>query len=239
MAAEITFDEDLLSTTGGPGPLPEAERRRLATIAAEFEAGFRTLADIGRAVSVFGSARTPSGAPEYELARAVAARLGAGGYAVITGGGPGIMEAANRGAKEAGALSVGCNIELPEEQEPNPYLDISLRFCHFFARKVMFVRYASAFVVCPGGYGTLDELFEALTLIQTQTIRHFPVLLVGSSEWDGLAEWIREVVVGHGRASREDAALVHRLDEPERIREIVDAACARQDELLARRSAAT
>ena len=154
-----------------------ADTERVRDIAAEFARGFDALARVGRAVTVFGSARTPPGHPHYALARQVGARLGEAGYAVITGGGPGLMEAANRGARDAGALSIGCNIELPHEQELNPYVDIGLRFRHFFARKVMFVRYASAFVICPGGYGTLDELFESLTLIQTATIRHFPVIL--------------------------------------------------------------
>ena len=150
-------------------------------------------------MTVFGSARTPPEHPSYELVREVGCCLGRSGYAVITGGGPGLMEAANRGAREAGALSIGCNIELPHEQAPNPYLDIGLRFRHFFARKVMFVRYACAFVICPGGYGTLDELFEALTLIQTATIRHFPAILLGEGEWDGLLAWLRERALADGR----------------------------------------
>ena len=134
---------------------------------------------------------TPRDHPHYALVREVSACLGRAGYAIITGGGAGLMEAANRGARDAGALSVGCNIELPREQALNPYVDIGLRFRHFFARKVMFVRYACAFVIAPGGYGTLDELFEALTLIQTSTIRHFPVILLGGEEWEGLLEWLR------------------------------------------------
>ena len=156
-----------------------ADAERIHDIAAELARGFDALAGIGPAVTVFGSARTPPEHPDYALAREVGACVGGAGYAVITGGGGGLMEAANRGARDAGALSIGCNIELPREQKLNPYVDIGLRFRHFFARKVMFVRYASAFVICPGGYGTLDELFESLTLIQTHTIRHFPVILVG------------------------------------------------------------
>jgi uncharacterized protein (TIGR00730 family) len=225
----MTFDEELLCSAGaGVPPLPEADRARLVTVTAEFEAGFRTLGGVEKGVSVFGSARTPPDAAEYALAREVGACLGRSGFAVITGGGPGIMEAANRGAREVGALSIGCNIELPLEQRPNEFLDISLRFRHFFARKVMFVRYASAFVIFPGGFGTLDELFEALTLIQTRTIRHFPVILAGSSEWDGLIDWIAADVVAAGRATAEEAALLRREDGPEEICAIIEAACARQ-----------
>lgn len=225
----MTFDEELLCSAGsGLPPVPAADRARLATIAEEFADGFRALAAIEKGVSVFGSARTPPGAPEYELAREVAACLGRAGFAIITGGGPGIMEAANRGARDAGALSVGCNIELPLEQRLNEYLDIGLRFRHFFARNVMFVRYASAFVIFPGGFGTLDELFEALTLIQTDTIRHFPVILVASAEWEGLVEWLEASVVARGRASAADAGLIHRADDPERVCALVEAACAKQ-----------
>ena len=160
-------------------------------------------------MTVFGSARTPREHPDYALVRELGACLGRAGYAIITGGGPGLMEAANRGARDVGALSIGCNIELPREQALNPYLDIGLRFRHFFARKVMFVRYASAFVIAPGGYGTLDELFEALTLIQTATIRHFPVILLGEGEWDGLLDWLRARALAerpHRRRGSRDAA---------------------------------
>jgi uncharacterized protein (TIGR00730 family) len=138
------------------------------------------------------------------------------------------MEAANRGAREAGALSVGCNIELPQEQAPNPHLDVSLRFRHFFARKVMFVRYATAFVIFPGGFGTLDELFEALTLIQTEKVRHFPVVLVGGPRWSGLLEWLRAELLGRRRVAADDLALLHLTDRPEQVCAIIDAACARQ-----------
>ena len=159
-----------------------ADAERMRHVAAELAMGFGALSGITRAVTVFGSARTPPEHPLYAQARALGACLGRAGYAVITGGGAGIMEAANRGAHDVGATSVGCNIELPHEQAFNPYVDIRLQFDHFFARKVMFVRYASAFVICPGGFGTLDELFEALTLTQTGTIRHFPLLLLGGGE---------------------------------------------------------
>jgi hypothetical protein len=233
----MTFDEELLCSRGiGLPLLPGEERARLETIAEEFAMGFDALTGIDTGVSFFGSARTPPDAPEYAHAREVAACLGRSGYAIITGGGPGIMEAANRGARDVGALSVGCNIELPMEQELNEYVDIGLRFRHFFARKVMFVRYASAFVIFPGGYGTLDELFEALTLIQTHTIRHFPVILVGSANWDGLASWIQAEVVARGRATAADAALIHRVDVPEEICALIDAACARQRRAVSART---
>ena len=193
---ELTFDEELLLWLGDePRRVRAADAERIREIAGEFARGFDLLSQVGPAVTVFGSARTSREHPDYELVREVGACLGRAGYAVITGGGTGLMEAANRGARDAGALSVGCNIELPQEQALNPYLDIGLRFRHFFARKVMFIRYASAFVIGPGGFGTLDELFEALTLIQTETIRHFPVILVGGDEWQGLLDWLRTAAV--------------------------------------------
>lgn len=237
MSRATTFDQELLGDAGsGIALLPEEDRRRLETIAGEFAAGFSALAGIELGVSVFGSARTAEGSHDYELARRVGSALGERGYAVITGGGPGVMEAANRGAREAGALSVGCNIELPREQEPNPYCDISLRFRHFFARKVMFVRYASAFVIFPGGYGTLDELFESLTLMQTHTIRHFPVVLVGSREWDGLAEWLRSEVVTRGYVTEAEAGLIHRTASPDRVCELCLEGSERQRHLAESRA---
>jgi uncharacterized protein (TIGR00730 family) len=188
----MTLDQELLQWLGDE---PATERAKdaglIERIAGEFARGFDALAGIGPAVTIFGSARTPRDHPHYALIRSVAAELGGAGYAIITGGGGGLMEAANRGARDAGATSVGCNIELPHEQRLNDYVDIALRFRHFFARKVMFVRYASAFVIAPGGFGTLDEMFEALTLIQTSTIEHFPVILVGDGGWDGLLAWLR------------------------------------------------
>jgi uncharacterized protein (TIGR00730 family) len=224
-----TFDEELLVWLGDEPPeIRAADNERIREIAAEFGEGFGALARVGRAVTVFGSARTPAGHPAYALVREVAASLGRRGFAVITGGGSGLMEAANRGARDVGAVSIGCNIELPHEQRLNPYVDIGLRFHHFFARKVMFVRYASAFVIGPGGYGTLDELFEALTLIQTRTIRHFPVLLLGSEEWDGLLDWLRARALADGRISPEDLELLRVVDDPEEVCEIVEAARARQ-----------
>ncbi len=224
-----TFDEELLLWLGNEPPsVRAADSERVRDIAAELAGGFDALAGVTRAVTVFGSARTPAEHPNYALAREVGACLGSAGYAVITGGGPGIMEAANRGAREAGALSVGCNIELPHEQALNPYLDIGLRFRHFFARKVMFVRYASAFVICPGGYGTLDELFECLTLIQTRTIRHFPVVLVGDGEWDGLVKWLRAGPLADRRIDAADLDFVHVVRQPSEVCAIVDEAQERQ-----------
>jgi len=224
-----TLDAELLLWLGDePADVRAADSERVRDIAAEFAHGFDALAEIGRAVTVYGSARTPPEHPDYALAREVGACLGRAGYAVITGGGPGIMEAANRGARDVGALSVGCNIELPREQAPNPYLDVGLRFRHFFVRKVMFVRYASAFVICPGGYGTLDELFECLTLIQTRTIRHFPVILVGDGEWDGLLRWLRSGALADGRIDERDLQGLHRVAEPADVCPIVDAALERQ-----------
>jgi len=226
-----TLDEELLLWLGDETPeVRAADRERIRDIAAEFAMGFDALSSVKRAVTVFGSARTPPEHPHYELARRVGECVGSAGYAIITGGGAGIMEAANRGARDAGALSIGCNIELPREQELNPYVDIGLHFRHFFARKVMFVRYASAFVICPGGYGTLDELFESLTLIQTATIRDFPVILVGDGEWDGLIGWLRERALADGRIDPSDLDVLHQVDEPEEVCEIVRAAHARQRE---------
>ncbi len=227
----LTFDEELLLWLGDESAeVRAADAERVRDIASEFARGFDALANVGPAVTVFGSARTPRDHPDYALVREAGACLGRAGYAVITGGGPGLMEAANRGAGDVGALSVGCNIELPHEQDLNPYLDIALRFRHFFARKVMFVRYASAFVIAPGGYGTLDELFEALTLIQTSTIRHFPAILLGEGEWDGLLEWLRARALAERHIDSEDLELLHMVSEPSEMCAIVDAAHARQRE---------
>jgi len=222
-----TFDEHLL---GWLGDEPDAvgDARRIREIAQEFAEGFAALAAIGPAVTVFGSARTPRDHPDYELAREVGACIGRAGYAVITGGGGGAMEGANRGAMEVGAVSVGCNIELPHEQALNDYVDIGIRFRHFFARKVMFVRYACAFVICPGGYGTLDELFESLTLIQTGTIRHFPVMLVGDGGWEPMLQWLRETALAGARIDADDLDLLRIVADPAEIGPIVDHAYRRQ-----------
>jgi uncharacterized protein (TIGR00730 family) len=187
---------------------------RTMRIQAEFVDGFDALARIPRAVSVFGSARLPETHEWYEAARAVGRELADAGYAVITGGGPGLMEAANRGCQEAGGLSVGCNIELPFEQKVNDYVDVSIDFQYFFARKTMFVKYAEGFVVFPGGYGTFDELFEALTLIQTGKAVKFPVVLFGSRYWSGLLDWLRDETLGHGMISPGDLELFKVSDDP-------------------------
>src|SRR3712207_5117067 len=195
---------------------------RVRRIDEELREGFARLAHIGKAVSIFGSARTRRDDPMYRAAREVSRELGRHGFAIITGGGPGIMEAGNRGAREAGVPSIGLDIELPHEQFENRYVDLSLTFHYFFTRKVMFVRYASAFVVFPGGFGTLDELFEAATLRQTEKIRHFPIVLFGTEYWSGLIAWLRDTVAAEGKI---DAADVERLivtDSVTEILEIVD-----------------
>lgn len=228
-ATGLTFDEELLLWLGDePAEMRAADVQRIREIAAEFAMGFQELSRIGPAVTVFGSARTPPDRPDYALVREVAAALGRAGYALITGGGAGLMEAANRGARDAGAVSVGCNIELPREQDLNPYVDIGLRFRHFFVRKVMFVRYATAFVIGPGGFGTLDELFESLTLIQTGTIRYFPVILVGDGEWDGLVDWLREHALADHRIEPAELSLMHVARDPDQVVEIVTRAHQRQ-----------
>jgi uncharacterized protein (TIGR00730 family) len=217
------FDQDLLLWLGDEAPsLRAKDAERIREIAAEFAMGFDALSRVSRAVTIFGSARTPPEHPSYALVREVAATIGRAGYAIITGGGPGLMEAANRGARDAGALSIGCNIELPREQGLNPYVDIGLEFRHFFARKVMFVRYACAFVICPGGFGTLDELFEALTLIQTRTVRDFPVILLGAGEWDGLLDWLRHRALADGRISPADLESLLCADGAEEVLALVD-----------------
>jgi hypothetical protein len=227
--APTTADEELLNCAGpGFAKLRESDPERLGRVRAELELGFRVLGPIEQGVSIFGSTRTRATDPDYELARTVAFELGRNGFTIITGGGPGIMEAANRGARDAGALSVGLNIQLPFEQHLNPYVDIGLEFEHFFARKVMFVRYASAFVVFPGGYGTLDELFESLTLIQTGTISHFPVLLVGSRHWRGLVTWAADQLVGTGKIEQSEHGLLRVVDDVNEIVDVVGAAFERQ-----------
>jgi uncharacterized protein (TIGR00730 family) len=226
-----TFDEDLLLWLGDePAGLGAADAERIRDIAAEFAMGFARLSRIGPAVTVFGSARTPADHPHYALIRAVAAELGRAGYAVITGGAGGLMEAANRGARDVGALSIGCNIELPHEQRLNPYVDVGLRFRHFFARKVMFVRYASAFVIGPGGLGTLDELFEALALIQTETIRNFPVILVDEGEWDGMLAWLRGRALADHRLEPGDLECIQAVSRPAEVAKLVAAAHERRRE---------
>jgi uncharacterized protein (TIGR00730 family) len=210
-------DEELLGAERPTVASTRSEQERLARVQEELETGFQALAGLGPAVSLFGSARVPEGDPQYELARTVARRLGEAGLAIITGGGPGLMEAANRGAREAGVRSVGLRIELPFEQGMNRYVDLPLWFHYFFTRKLMFVRYATGFVVLPGGFGTLDELFDSLTLIQTGRVRHFPVLLVGSDYWSGLIAWLRERLAGEGKIAGEDLELLTVSDDPEEV----------------------
>jgi uncharacterized protein (TIGR00730 family) len=212
-----TPDEEIIQAASPVVETAHNDEERIARISREFERGFRLLKQVDCAVSVFGSARVHEGQPEYELARRVARELSADGMDIITGGGPGIMEAANRGAKEGGSLSIGLNIELPFEQHENPYLDIELTCHYFFTRKLFFVRYAVGFVVFPGGFGTLDELFEALTLSQTGKTRHFPIVLVGSDYWGGLVQWMRERTLSDGMISPHDFDLFQVCDDPKDI----------------------
>jgi uncharacterized protein (TIGR00730 family) len=200
---------------------------RALRILSEFVEGFDSLADLPPAVSVFGSARAKPDSPEAELAERLGTALAKAGYAVITGGGPGVMEAANRGASEAGGLSVGLGIELPFEQGLNDWVDVGIDFRYFFARKTMFVKYAQAFVVLPGGFGTLDELFEALTLVQTKKVTRFPVVLMGSAYWQGLLDWIRDTMAAEGKISPVDLDLICLTDDVnEAVRHIVEADAA-------------
>jgi uncharacterized protein (TIGR00730 family) len=194
---------------------------RIFRIMAEFVEGFDQMTKLGPCVSIFGSARTKPGHKYYEMAREVAKELVKAGFGIITGGGPGIMEAANLGAKEAGGLSVGINIELPLEQKFNPYVDVGIEFRHFFVRKVMFVKYAQGFVVLPGGFGTLDEFFEAVTLIQTGKTTRFPVILMGSEYWQGLIDWLRDKVLAEGNISPEDLEIFELTDDPKEAARII------------------
>jgi uncharacterized protein (TIGR00730 family) len=200
-----------------------AEREQhVALIAHEFREGFETVDRIDRpAVTIFGSARVREGSAPYDDARAVARRFAERGWAVVTGGGPGVMEAANRGAQEGGGLSIGFNIELPHEQHVNPYLDIAMTFRHFYARKTMFVKAAEGFVVFPGGFGTADELFEALTLIQTGKVLHFPVVLFDSAYWDELLDWVRDDLLDRAMISADDVTLLHVTDDVDEAAEMV------------------
>ncbi len=188
---------------------------RIMRMTGEFVDGFDRLTHVGPAISVFGSARTAESDPDYQAAREVGRLLALSGFATITGGGPGIMEAANRGAREGNGLSVGCNIELPFEQSLNAYVDLSMTFRYFFVRKTMFVKYSEGFIIFPGGFGTLDELFEALTLIQTRKIRDFPVVLFNKRYWGGLLDWVREVMLASGKIASSDLDLLTCTDSPE------------------------
>jgi uncharacterized protein (TIGR00730 family) len=194
---------------------------RLFHIIAEFVEGFENLSDIQPAVSIFGSARCVKGDPLYDKTYNLSRLLGKNGFNVITGGGGGVMEAANRGAKEAGVKSVGINIELPYEQKPNKYSNVHLSYRYFFVRKVMFIKYAMAYIIMPGGFGTLDECFEAITLIQTKKVKPFPVILVDSTYWKGLLDWIQENMLATGKVSKEDMDIFKVMDEPEEIVEYI------------------
>jgi len=201
--------------------LSVSESWRIFRIMSELVEGIETLAEIGPAVSIFGSSRTKPKDALYQKGKKIAYLLSKAGYTIISGGGPGMMEAANRGAAEAGGESVGLNIQLPFEQKPNPYANINLDFKYFFVRKVMFVKYSMAYVILPGGFGTLDELFEALTLIQTKRIRSFPVLMVGSDYWNGLIQWVKDRLLEEQKISPEDLDLIRVCDDPEEVVKII------------------
>src|SRR6185369_2922069 len=216
-----TQDEQLLESPR-PDEFTHTDTWRVFRIMGEFVVGFDELATLTRGISIFGSARSKPNDQDYKAAQETAALLSREGFAVITGGGPGVMEAANRGAFEAGGLSIGCNIELPFEQSANAYLTRSLTFKYFFVRKMMFVKYSLGFVIFPGGFGTFDELFEALTLIQTRKIRNFPVVLFGSQYWSGLLEWFKTVVLPGGKISDPDFSIFHVTDSPQEVIEIMN-----------------
>ena len=226
--AQVTQDEQLLRTPK-PDEFTHTDTWRVLRIMGEFVQGFDDLATITRGVSVFGSARIKSDNPQYKAAQETAALLANAGFSVITGGGPGVMEAANRGAFEAGGVSIGCNIELPFEQAPNPYQTRSLTFKYFFVRKTMFVKYSCAFIIFPGGFGTLDEFFESLTLIQTRKIKNFPVVLFGSDYWSGLVSWLKSSALSEKMISDKDFSLLSITDSPS---EVVDIISRSQDSLV-------
>ena len=232
-SAPASPDEEMLGAETSAVLSLLDDEARIRNVTQELRTGFRTLAPVGKAVTVFGSARTPADHPEYAEARELGRRLGAAGFAVITGGGPGAMEAANRGARDAGATSIGLDIELPREQEMNAYVDVGITLHYFFTRKVLFVRYASAFVAFPGGFGTLDELFEVLTLRQTGKIREFPVVLVGTTYWRGLMDWLRTPVAAEGKIVPEDVARITCTDDLDEVLAVVEAAEHRRPRLEA------
>ena len=215
-----TQDEQLLESPRAD-EFTHTDPWRVFRIMGEFVEGFDELATLSRGIAIFGSARTRPDDPDYKAAQETGALLAAQGFAVITGGGPGIMEAANRGAFDAGGLSIGCNIELPFEQKPNAYQTLSLTFKYFFVRKMMFVKYSLAFIIFPGGFGTFDELFEALTLIQTRKIRNFPIVLFGTHYWSGMLDWFRAQVLPGGKISEHDLDMFHVTDSPAEVVEIV------------------
>ncbi|MGV9820951.1 LOG family protein [Nocardia xishanensis] len=215
-----TADQNLLDQRGDSDWV-HTDPWRVLRIQAEFVEGFGALAEVPRAVTVFGSARTPVDHPEYQAGLAIGGALARAGFAVITGGGPGAMEAANRGACEAGGYSIGLGIELPFEQSLNDWVDLGINFRYFFVRKTMFVKYSEAFICLPGGFGTLDELFEALTLVQTHKITRFPIILFGTKYWAGLVDWLRGSLQGFGKISPGDLDLIHVTDDVEEVVEII------------------
>jgi uncharacterized protein (TIGR00730 family) len=233
-----TTDQRLLDSRG-PSDWVHTDPWRVLRIQSEFVEGFGLLAELPAAVSVFGSARTPTDHPEYAAGVALGQALARAGFAVITGGGPGTMEAVNRGASEAGGVSVGLGIELPFEQSLKDWVDLGVNFRYFFARKTMFVKYAQAFVIMPGGFGTLDEMFEALTLVQTQKVTRFPVILYGSAYWSGLVNWIRETVLANGKVNAPDIDLMHVTDDvDDAVAVIIEAERARSRQLEVERAVA-
>ena len=217
---ETTTDQRLLDRRG-PSDWVHTDPWRVLRIQAEFVEGFGLLAELGVAVSMFGSARTRPGTPEYALAEEIAAALCGAGYAVITGGGPGVMEAANKGAAEAGGVSVGLGIELPLESGLNEYANVGIEFRYFFVRKTCFIKYSQAFVVLPGGFGTMDEMFEALTLVATGKITKFPIVLVGRDYWSGLLNWMKETMLAKGNIGAEELTLLRIADDPEEVVKII------------------
>lgn len=221
----LTDDEILLRSPEPEDPYRTSDSWRVFRIMGEFVNGFDELATITRGVSIFGSARTDPDDPVYHAARETAKLLGEAGFEIITGGGPGVMQAANQGAHDAGAVSVGCNIELPFEQMPNPYLSKSLTFKYFMVRKTMFIKYSNAYVIFPGGFGTMDELFEALTLIQTKKIRNFPVVLFGSQYWRGMLAWLTSTMLNEKMISPEDLSLMHLTDSPKDAVDFIISTC--------------
>ncbi len=233
-----TTDQRLLDSSG-PTDWVHTDPWRVLRIQSEFVEGFGLLAELPPAVAVFGSARTLDDDPEYATARALGAALATAGYAVITGGGPGTMEAVNRGACEAGGVSVGLGIELPFEQRLNDWVDVGINFRYFFARKTMFVKYAQAFVILPGGFGTLDEIFEALTLVQTRKVTRFPVILFGTDYWGGLLDWLRNAVLTGGKINAVDLDLIHLTDDvDDAVDCIVETEAARSEQEIAEEAAA-
>jgi uncharacterized protein (TIGR00730 family) len=222
LSGRSTEDERLLATPRPNGdPFTHSDPWRVLRIMGEFVEGFEALVNLGPAVTIFGSARVREPDPMYYAAEETARLLGEAGFTIITGGGPGIMEAGNRGARLANVKSVGLNVELPFEQDVNPYVDIAIEFRYFFVRKTMFVKYAQAFVIFPGGFGTMDELFEALTLIQTGKVQDFPVILFGSAYWSGLIDWLRNTMLAEGKIAEADLNLLVMCDDTAEVRDLI------------------